>query len=282
MNGAGIVLGGNSLIFGSLQLTNGNITLGSSDLLLRVGATGSPTSHIVTNGSGDVIASAFAAGDSRTVPIGVDPISYNPITITANAGHVLDNLRLNVQAGAFVNGIAGPTYTAYVVNRTWNISEESNGGSNLDITVQWVPGEELNNFDRSRSYIAHNIGGIWIHDTPVPALGTNPFTQRRQNITTFSPFIVRNEPIPTPRRGIYPNPTRNDLYVVMLFNEPTPVYFSVFDAAGSLVHQERVTVTSGLSQTALDLRKLSSGTYTLRVSTPTNPNYMVEKFIRVN
>jgi hypothetical protein len=247
-----------------------------------VSATGSAASHIITNGTGNVVASAFAAGNTRTVPIGVDPTSYNPITITANTGHVLDNLRINVRSGAFVNGISGPVFTEYVVNRTWNINEEFNGGSNLNIMVQWTATQELNNFDRTKSYIAHNVGGIWMHDTPSPALGSNPYTQVRQNITTFSPFIVRNEPIPTPRRGIYPNPTSDILNVVMLLSAPTPVYFSVFDAGGSLVHQERVTVSSGLTQTPLDLRKLSSGTYTLRVSTPGDANYMVEKFIRSN
>ncbi len=282
MNGAGgIIMGGNATISGLMSLFNGNITLGPNDLTLSSGSTGSIASHIITNGTGNVRLSVLVPLASRIIPIGPDASSYNPVLLVANPNHVADNFVINVKPGVFVNGSSGTQYTNYIVDRTWNISEGVAGGSNVNITLQWDVSQELTGFDRSKSYIMQHTGGAWVQGIPTPAIGVNPYSQTRYGILSFSPFAVRVEPIPRPVTGIYPNPTTRELNVVLDLPQAGPVVFSIYDAIGRLVYEYRTDMLTGVIRTPLDLERLSSGTYLLKVSTTYNPTYLVQRFIKL-
>ncbi len=68
----------------TLTLTSGNITLGSPDLYLANTATGSVTSHIITNGAGSAVATKRKF--NITVPVGHSAGGYNPVTIGNGQG----------------------------------------------------------------------------------------------------------------------------------------------------------------------------------------------------
>jgi hypothetical protein len=265
VNGAvGVVTGGNTIINGILTLTNGNITLGANNLTLASGSTGSVASHIITNGTGNVILKSFTASDTRTVPVAVNATTYNPVVIAANAGHTTDDITVRIIQGVFINGSSGALFTDKVVDKTWLIDETAAGGSNVNVTLQWTASQELTGFLRDKSYVSQNIGGTWQTPTATAANGTDPFTQTKTNVTAFSPFAVQTTPIPRPLTGIYPNPVSKILNIVTELPLAQRAVISVYDAAGRLVIQQSVTINAGISQTTINVERLSGGVYTIK------------------
>ncbi len=281
MNGnGGVVLNANASINGTLTLNNGNITLGTNNLSLATTSTGSVASHIITNGSGKVIIKALAAFNTRTVPVAVNAGSYNPLTIAANAAHTTDDLTVRVLQGVFINGSNGPLFTDKIVDKTWIIDEAVTGGSNVAVTMQWIATQELTGFDRTKCYITQNLGGSWITATATAAGGSDPFTQTKTDIISFSPFAVQTQPIPRPSTGIYPNPVSTILNIVIELPNTEQVTISVYDAIGRLVKEDIRTLSSGLSLTSINVEKLSGGTYILKVSAGKNQKLLIAKFVK--
>ena len=281
MNGTGgVVLGGNASINGTLTLTDGNITLGANSLTLAASSTGSVSSHIITNGTGDVVVKALAAAETRTVSVASNATTYNPVVITANAGHVTDDIKVRVVQGVLTNGTVGTLITDKVVDKTWIIDEAVAGGSNVNISLQWAAASELPDFDRSKCYVAQNIGGAWETNPAAVANGTDPYTQTKNNITGFSAFSVQILPIPRPSHGIFPNPVSTDLNVVLDFQNSSSADFSVYDAAGKLVIEKNAKLNTGLTLTKINVAHLSKGIYVLKISTFYNPLFLVTKFVK--
>ncbi|MEO7263322.1 MAG: T9SS type A sorting domain-containing protein, partial [Ferruginibacter sp.] len=281
MNGSGgLVLGGNVAINGTLTLNNGNISIGSSNLSLASSSTGSAASHIITNGNGNVIVKALAASTARIVPVGTNAASYTPLIIAANAGHTTDDFMIRVQPGVFTNGNTGTLYTDKVVDKTWFVDEAVMGGSNVNLTLQWSNTNELAGFDRNKCYVMQFTGGSWVTGSSTAAGGSDPYTQTKNNITSFSPFAVQTTPIPRPLTGIYPNPTLSNLNVVLDLSYPVETQFRIYDAAGKLVYNKPVSLSGGLSQKTINVAYLSKGVYTLKVSTYYNPKFLIATFVK--
>lgn len=282
LNGSGgVVLSGSATVSGTLTLTNGSVTLGSANLTLSASSNGSIASHIITNGSGLVIEQGMAANVSRTVPVGADALSYNPIVINANAGHVTDNLSVRVQAGVFVNGSSGSLFTDVVVNRMWVLSEAVPGGSDVNLTLQWSAGQELQRFDRNKCYVTQNINGVWQSLAPGVAGGSDPFTLTRNSVTEFSPVTVQTQPIPRPVKGIYPNPVKTVLNIVTEIGTTQTAIVSVYDATGRLVMREARLFSAGLSQNSINVERLAGGVYYLQIrGTETSKLLPTARFVK--
>ncbi len=260
----GVVLGGKATINGTLTLTNGKITLGANNLTLAASSTGSVTSHIITNASGNVILKALAVSNTRTVPVAVNASGYNPLIIIASTGHTTDDISVRILQGVFINGSSGALFTDKVVDKTWLVDEAVAGGSNVSITLQWTVSQELTGFLRDKSYVTQNIGSTWQTPASSAATGTGPFTQTKTNVTAFSAFSVQTTPIPRPPKGIYPNPVSKILNIVTELPVAQQSVISVYDAIGRLVMQKSVTIGAGISQTSLNVEKLSGGVYTIQ------------------
>ncbi len=281
MNGSGgVTPGGNVTITGALLLLNGNITIGNNNLTLSSTSTGSAASHIVTNGTGNVIVANLAASQTRIIPVGNDATSYNPVTLAANAGHTTDNLTVRVIQGVYENGISGTTFTTHVANRMWLINESTPGGSNVNVTLQWSGSQELTSFDRTNCYVMQHNGTTWVQGTGAAATGTDPYSQTKQNVTSFSSFAVQTQPIPRPVTGIYPNPAKTFLNVVLEAQADQPFTLKIFDAGGRMVLQKVVTLRAGLNQVTLDVFHLSPGIHILRVSSLLNDKFLVAQFFK--
>ncbi len=281
VNGAGILLNGNASVTGTLTLTNGHITLGSHQLTLANSASGSVASHVITNGTGKINVTSLVASSSRTIPAGFNAATYNPVVLAAGANHSTDHFSVSVAAGVYVNGGSGSLFTTDVVDRTWTISEATPGGSNVDITLQWIGSEELSGFQRNRSQIMRHNGSTWVNGPATGAGGNNPYTQTLTAVTAFSAFAVRTEPLPRPKTGVYPNPAKSEINVVLDLNADTPVTFTIYDTRGGLVKQFSQTVLSGLSKTTLDIRNLASGAYVLKLSTVTVSELLLAQFVKM-
>ncbi len=186
-NTSGVVLGNSNTVNNTLDLNNDSkITLGSNTL--TIGSSGSVTnydsdSYIVTNSTGVLKRNSVGSG-STAFPIG--NAAYNPVFIN-NSG-TIDNFSVKV-----VDGTPGNISDATrVVNRTWTISEDAAGGSNVALMLQWNGGETGSSFDiEDQLVIGRYLGSgtSWETKSATHA-GSGPYAAEASGFTSFSDFVV--------------------------------------------------------------------------------------------
>ncbi len=173
----------------SLKLDSGRVVLGNFNLTLASGTmiTGaSDISFIETNGTGGIEQEVGAT--PMLFPVGNNG-SYLPLTVT-NSG-TTDNISVTASDNFLADGSSGSVVTERVVGKTWVITEETPGGSNLSLSFQWSGSDELTNFDRNNVQIFHYVGGEWTEEgSQGMASGSDPYTYTVGGITTLSPFGV--------------------------------------------------------------------------------------------
>ncbi|MFN5543631.1 MAG: beta strand repeat-containing protein, partial [Bacteroidota bacterium] len=192
-NAAGVTLTGNVVMSDSLKLNNGNVTLGANNLTLSgstsVVSNASASRYIITNANGSlIIQNIGSTGRTGTVTFPVGNSTYNPLTLT-NAG-TADNFTVRVLDNVTNTPPTGLSLTSNAVARTWAVNEAVTGGSNATVSVQWTATNELAGFNRAGSYLAFYNGSTWMASMATAAAGTNPYTQTRTGITSFSYFGV--------------------------------------------------------------------------------------------
>ena len=197
--------GGSVTVGGTLNFTSGNCILGLNNLLISSGnaITGyTSTSFVVTNNTGYLqINNVGIVSGSRVFPIGYSAASYTPVIVdNTGAGAVTDNFYAVVFDNAYSGGTRGNggVVPSDIVAKTWQVEEGTVGGSNATLTVQWNGTDELSGFTNSNCGLSHYVSGAW--DTPPysAAAGSDPFTQSRSGITSFSPFAVERTAHPLP------------------------------------------------------------------------------------
>lgn len=206
-NSTWAILSGNVTVNGDVDLQAGMLILGSYNLTIT-GTTGivtnsSSSKHIVTSGTGALKIQNIGSGGRTgavTFPIGPSGSAYNPVQVT-NSG-TSDEFAARVYTGvstSYSSNVAnGTSITSNIVGNTWIVNEGTNGGSNVTLTLQWNGSDELGGFTRSNCNVAHYTGGVWVASSSSAASGSNPYTQTRTGITSFSPFGVHNNGGPLP------------------------------------------------------------------------------------
>lgn len=142
------------------------------------------TRHIRTTGTGYLV--RRLDGDPVVFPVGNS--TYNPATLTNAGAH--DRYFVRVVDGALNGGYSGSAIQNNAVGRSWFIEEDTAGGSDLSLSLQWNGNEELSGFDRNMSYVSHYDAGSWDSQPATAAAGSGPYTQTRSGITMVSPFTV--------------------------------------------------------------------------------------------
>lgn len=196
-NAAGLTLTAPLTIVDTLQLSNGLVTLGSSNLTLS--ATGrilgnTAAKYIATDGNGSLVINNIGTG-GRTgavlFPVGT-ATNYNPVTLT-NIG-IADNYSARVIAGSFPaytgNVPSGNPYASNVVDANWIVEEASTGGSNLTISLQWNGSQELPSFTRATSYVSRYLANGWNNYAAGAATGTNPYVRTVAGVTILAPLGI--------------------------------------------------------------------------------------------
>ena len=118
-------------INGALNFVSGKILVGNNTLTAAGTITGaSSNSYIVTNGTGSLKINNVGASNV-TFPVGPSITLYNPVTLS-NSG-VVDNFSVN--AATATPFCLDP---ASSVTTTWNITEETMGGSNCTIALDYT------------------------------------------------------------------------------------------------------------------------------------------------
>ena len=126
------------------------------------------------------------------------------------------------------------------------------------------------------------LNNAWATGTETYANGSNPYTQTKTNVTSFSAFAVQTDPMPITGAGIFPNPVRNILNVVVRTNAPDQLIMSIFDASGKLVKRQVETVGYGGTLLDIDVTALKAGTYILKIAIHKDRELLVKKFIKMN
>ena len=166
----------------------GKIILGNFNLRVNGAISGFDNNNfIVTNGSGTLCINN-AASQNNIYPVANNINSTNFITIN-NTG-TPDIFCVNLKPQVLKNGTTGNVVTTSVIKNTWNITEAVAGGSNANLTVFWSLADELPNFNRASCYISHFTGGAYDIAANTIALGINPYNTTRNNVSSFSPFVV--------------------------------------------------------------------------------------------
>ena len=174
-----------------INLLDGKIILNNTTIRYKVDQVGYPfdtASYFITNGTSKLETEITAlANPTYYFPIGTRT-GFSPIKIKPATSHVTDFITVSVADSVRVNGNSGIAYLQKVVHKSWNISEQTIGGSNVTITPQWNPENEGANFAYLSAYVSHYTTGVgW---DLASGIDNAPFSVSRANITSFSPFAV--------------------------------------------------------------------------------------------
>ncbi|QFG54095.1 T9SS type A sorting domain-containing protein [Chryseobacterium sp.] len=223
--------GGDLNLNGALNL-GAPVTLNTGSINLKGASSqitnGSAANYIVTNSAGTVnVHNLNAARGAVSLPIGTAN-HYNPITIS-NSG-TPDNFSARVS-----EGIANTSNGA--VNATWDISEGTAGGSNVNLTFGWNAAQQNASFIAAGAKVGHYYNGQWNQENSGSVIGSGPFAITSTGITTFSPFAVMNfgalatAEVRNSSVHVYPNPFSNYLQVETEENGT----LTLFDASGKVI-----------------------------------------------
>lgn len=179
------------IVYGTLNITGGKLTLGANDVFLAQGATltgASSTSYFVTNSTGKVT-KIIAAGGSFEFPVSPNTTSYNSLTI-ANSSGPIEVFSVRVSAGITPSS----SNNASCVQRTWNINEMTTGGNGATLTFKWAAAEHGGTFNPLATPYAYRHNGstyLLVGSMTIPALASGIYSSNTVSpVSTFSPWIV--------------------------------------------------------------------------------------------
>jgi hypothetical protein len=167
-NSAGVTLGSNTTINGTLTLTSGKLILPANGILQIASGNaivgGSSTNYIVADPSAVVRMDAISS--ERLLPIG-NATKYLPITITPAS---TESLNIKVFEGITANALAGvATLTVdqkkSMVDAVWNISQVgAAAATNSTVKVEWpalLEGADYTSAAAADLGLISNSGGGW-------------------------------------------------------------------------------------------------------------------------
>jgi len=182
---------GNTSINGTLYLEGGFIRLGNHDLTISTGGNmvgGSTLSYVKTDGGG----SLRRRVGSSLVYFPVGNSSYNPARLFNTFAATSDWYAIKVMDEVLESGTQGSPITSEVVDRTWLISEDTPGGSDLNLQLQWSAADALPGFDQQQCFISQWNNGEWLNSSPQAANGTTTFTLSEDGFSSVSSFKVQS------------------------------------------------------------------------------------------
>lgn len=196
-----ITLGQNITITSNLELIDGIVSLNDYNIIMASGSTltgGSNNTFALTAGTGVFKWMSCAKNTERLFPVGHTPSSlgYAPVTLEFNTAHTTDDYSVRTDSIITNNGSKnGTPLTSKVVNCTWQISEGTSGGSNLNLLFTWA-GNRVKQINMSKALqLLHYTSSKW--DKPegkkykVEYQANNMQFARFDTYTgSFSPFSI--------------------------------------------------------------------------------------------
>ncbi len=250
-----------NLATGSLNISgelavDAKITLNNNNLNLLGTASraeGNSTNYIITNGTGTVnVENLNSARGTLDLPIGNS--TYNPISIS-NSG-TSDTFSARVSDTS--------EFTSGGINATWEISEATSGGSNVNLSLAWNSTQQQSNFSPTTVKIVHKLSGVWNEENSGAVSGTNPYSITATGISSFSPFsvavpsvVLGTSNLSKSKVSVYPNPFSENLNIST--QENATIYF--YDLSGKLIFTEFLMKGNNL----LNKSSLQKGIYLYQI-----------------
>lgn len=181
-NGTTVTLASPITIRTNLTFNSGKLVLSNFDLTLNSAATiTTPTStnYVQTTGTGLLKQTVTTA---KFFPVGNS--AYDPITLTNTGTSDVYGIRVGDAAPAAAN------VAAKAINRTWFVTENTLGGSNLSVVVaQYNSGEEGVSFNAGlQSLMGFYNASLWTI-VPTTLAGAGPFTATSSGAAQFPATI---------------------------------------------------------------------------------------------
>jgi hypothetical protein len=180
------------IVYGTLNITGGSLTLGNNDVFLSRNATltgSSSTRFFVTNGTG-VVTKMIGGGTSFEFPLSANGTTYNGLVVALNAGDPEEVF--SVRVASAVNPTTGSA--ASCVQRTWQINEMKPGGNNANLTFKWVAADHGASYNVATPAIGfrHNGSSYVIGaNLTTPSLAAGIYSaSSTAAISNFSPWVV--------------------------------------------------------------------------------------------
>lgn len=178
-------------VSGQLTLAGGLLNLQAFDLNLLASATpiigASAVQYIQTSATGQL---KMQVGNTEVnFPVGNS--AFNPIKIVNNG--TIDQLGVNVEDKLLDGLTSGNMVDRGAVNRVWHVREATQGGSNLNINLQWNDGEELTGFDRTQSRFTSFEGNNWTIKNTGMAAGGSPYNFTGAGLTNLEAFTISSD-----------------------------------------------------------------------------------------
>jgi hypothetical protein len=167
---------------GTLSLNAGNILLGSNTLTVAgIISGGSLPTHIVTNGTGSLKINSVGV-TTKTFPVGPSATSYHPVTLN-NSG-TSDNFSVNLASIAPPCGNPAASVTA-----RWNITEETTGGSNCTISLDYTGAATGGGYSAATAKVVdcNGSGSFYGNGSVTGNIATGT------GFTSFSPFGITSD-----------------------------------------------------------------------------------------
>lgn len=203
------LVNGTVTINNNINLTGGKLFLNNNNLILAgntSSANATSNAYITTNGTGNLQIQNIGAGArTGTVNFPIGTIShYSPVNmINAGTSDAFTARAINNIYISYSGETPGTQqYVEGAVANTWFVNEGTAGGSDVTLNLQWNAAQELPGFDRSQTILGHYTGGAWNLGTSGNASGTGPYNYTRTNISSFSPFGIRNAGVVVPLKFI--------------------------------------------------------------------------------
>jgi hypothetical protein len=284
-----LVLGGPLYIENELNMMNGQLELGNSNLTIMPTASisgYSDSKYIVTSEttSGALEMNVVGGSTFVTFPIGTSD-NYSPVQIQQAGGASTGNFNVRAMNTVLSNATYGfvSSSISKVVDRTWFINS-SVPNMNMNMKLGWVSAAELNGFDRNNAYIT-NYGSGWDVMTPSTAMTgpDNTYQLARSGITSLNPaFAVTEDGEPIGIKevaaadgiNLYPNPTGAVLNVAVN-NANSNFRYELTDLSGRVVSSK----DAGNTQ-AFDVKGLEAGYYFVRITDLEANTISIKKFIK--
>jgi len=182
-----VLLTNNIQVSNTLNLSNGLLDIGDYNVSINSGGSsinGSTNSYIKTSGTG--VLTQEVNNSDKLFPVGYD--RYTPATLN-NSG-TPDSYSIRTIPIVYFEGTTGTVVSTDVVDVTWFIDEGTPGGSDIDLTLQWNELDELNNFDRTNSFISSFDGIEWTQLTIQSISSSEPYSIIESSISSITPFTV--------------------------------------------------------------------------------------------
>lgn len=180
------------IVYGTLNITGGSLTLGNNDVFLSRNATltgGSTTAFFITNGNG-VVTKMIGGGTSFEFPLSANGTTYNGLVIALNAGDPEEVFSVGVKTG--VSPASSDALSC--VSRTWSIKEMKTGSNNATLTFKWTAADHGATYNPLVAATAsrHN-GTTWVLGSAmsIPSLASGIYScVTSSTVSAFSPWVI--------------------------------------------------------------------------------------------